>query len=113
MPGTAGLGDPGNSVVVGRRAAFGAPFGKIGSLRRGAEILVTTAQGQSVYRVSQVATTTLYPGSEVPAPSVGRGAGTPLPVSARARRRPESLRLAALSRWTFFSGALLTIASPL
>lgn len=82
VPGTAGLGDPGNSVVVARRAAFGGPFAKLGSLRHGAEILVTTAQGQSVYRVSQVVTTTLYPGTEVPAPSVGIGAGgLTLPVS--------------------------------
>jgi sortase A len=54
VPGTAGLGQPGNSVVVGRRSAFGGPFGSIGSLHKGDPIVVTTTQGQSVYTVSSV-----------------------------------------------------------
>jgi sortase A len=54
VPGTAGLGQPGNSVVVGRRAAFGGPFSSIGDLRKGKPILVTTNQGQSVYRITSV-----------------------------------------------------------
>jgi sortase A len=54
VPGTAGPGQPGNSVVVARRATFGAPFGKIGQLHEGDMILVTTTQGQSVYKVSTV-----------------------------------------------------------
>lgn len=54
VPGTAGLGQPGNSGVVARRTGFGAPFGDLASLGRGDEILVTTTQGQSVYEVRTV-----------------------------------------------------------
>ena len=54
VPGTAGLGQPGNSGVVARRTGFGAPFGELASLTRGDEIVVTTVQGQSVYKVASV-----------------------------------------------------------
>ncbi len=54
VSGTAGPGQPGNSVVVGRRAMFGSPFALVDQLQRGDEILVTTVQGQSVYRVDTV-----------------------------------------------------------
>ncbi len=54
VPGTAGLGQPGNSVVVARRNSYGAPFARLGSLRRGDEIVVTTTQGRSVYAVTSV-----------------------------------------------------------
>ncbi|HMG39946.1 MAG TPA: class E sortase [Acidimicrobiales bacterium] len=54
VPGTAGLGQPGNSGVVARRTAFGAPFGDLASLRRGDEIVVSTPQGQSLYEVRTV-----------------------------------------------------------
>jgi sortase A len=52
VSGTAGLGQPGNSAVVGRRTTFGGPFSGVGGLRYGNRILVTTNQGQSVYRVT-------------------------------------------------------------
>jgi sortase A len=54
VPGTAGLGQPGNSVVVGRRSGFGGSFGSIGDLKKDAKIVVTTTQGQSVYEVTKV-----------------------------------------------------------
>jgi sortase A len=54
VPGTAGLGQPGNSVVVGRRSGWGGPFDGLGSLRAGDEIVTTTVQGQSVYVVRTV-----------------------------------------------------------
>ncbi len=54
VPGTAGLGQPGNAAVVGRRAGFGGPFGSLGSLHVGDAIVVTTTQGQTLYKVSQV-----------------------------------------------------------
>jgi sortase A len=75
VPGTASLGQPGNAVVVARRAAFGGPFARLGSLKRGEEILVTTTQGQSVYRVRDVASTTLYSGRAAPA-TTGAGGVT-------------------------------------
>lgn len=59
VPGTAGLGQPGNSVVVGRRGTFGAPFADLSGIRSGARILVTTTQGQSVYQVDSVERKTL------------------------------------------------------
>jgi sortase A len=59
VPGTSGLGQPGNSVVVGRHQLFGGTFGKLSQLRPHDKMLVTTTQGQSVYEVSSVATITL------------------------------------------------------
>jgi sortase A len=52
VPGTAGLGQPGNSVVVARRTAFGGSLGRLDALQKGNKILVTTTQGQSVYVVT-------------------------------------------------------------
>ena len=51
LPGQAGL-----SVLVGRRAAFGAPFRHLDQLRTGDRILVTTGQGQFTYVVDLVRT---------------------------------------------------------
>jgi sortase A len=44
-------GGAGNSVILGRAAAFGGPFGRIHTLRRGARITVTTQVGVSNFRV--------------------------------------------------------------
>jgi sortase A len=54
VPGTAGLGQPGNSVVVARREAFGGAFSHLDRLHPGDDIVVTTTQGQSVYVVREV-----------------------------------------------------------
>jgi sortase A len=59
VPGTAGLGQPGNSVVVARRNGFGGAFAQLGDLRRGQRMLVTTTQGQSVYKVASVSNRTI------------------------------------------------------
>ncbi len=45
-------GQPGVAVLQGRSHLYGAPFGRIGSLRRGSAIEVTTGQGRFVYRVT-------------------------------------------------------------
>jgi LPXTG-site transpeptidase (sortase) family protein len=47
-------GQAGASVIYGRQSAYGAPFARIASLRTGAEISVTTGQGESRYRVTDV-----------------------------------------------------------
>jgi sortase A len=47
MPGQAGV-----SEIFGRRATFGAPFARLGSLRPGDFIVTITGQGRSVYRVA-------------------------------------------------------------
>ncbi len=52
VPGTAGLGQPGHAAVVGRRSAYGGAFSHLDRLRPGDRLLVTTVQGQSVYRVT-------------------------------------------------------------
>jgi sortase A len=44
-------GQTGASVVMGRAAAYGGPFGGLDRLRPGDEIDVLTGQGKSVYRV--------------------------------------------------------------
>jgi sortase A len=63
VPGTAGLGQPGNSAVVGRRAGFGAPFANLDQLRRGDQIVVATTEGRSLYLVRTIRTVTMTSGS--------------------------------------------------
>ncbi|MEO7557100.1 MAG: class E sortase [Acidimicrobiales bacterium] len=57
VPGTAGPGQPGNSVVVGRAKAFGGPFGRLHDLHVDDEILLSSTQGQSVYAITEVRST--------------------------------------------------------
>jgi sortase A len=59
VPGTAGLGQPGNAAVVGRNAAYGAPFGRLDQLKPGDRVLTATIEGQSIYVVRHVARATL------------------------------------------------------
>ncbi|HEY6474378.1 MAG TPA: sortase [Acidimicrobiales bacterium] len=59
VPGTSGLGQPGNAAIVGRHAAFGAVFGRLGQLKPGDKVLTATTEGQSVYVVRRVATVTI------------------------------------------------------
>jgi LPXTG-site transpeptidase (sortase) family protein len=47
-------GQRGNVVIMGRRAAYGAPFGQLSRLRAGDEISATTGQGRAVYVVTRV-----------------------------------------------------------
>jgi sortase A len=49
--GSSGLGQQGNAVLVGRRAAYGAPFMSINALKDGDKILLTTLQGRQEYVV--------------------------------------------------------------
>ena len=54
MPTTALPGQPGNAVIAGRRATFGAPFGSIGSLKTGQSIVVVDGFGTYHYKVTRV-----------------------------------------------------------
>ena len=82
VPGTAGLGQPGNAAVVGRRDALGGPFSGLSSLRAGDPIVVTTTEGQSLYVVRQVRTVRLTGASPPAAPAVsGTGAAAAPAVS--------------------------------
>lgn len=47
-------GQAGASVVMGRQAAYGGPFGRVASLERGDRISATTGQGTSEYVVTAV-----------------------------------------------------------
>jgi len=58
--GTSLPGQPGNAVIAGRRTLYRGPFRRIGSLHEGDTIVVTTGEGKSTYKVSEVAT--LSPG---------------------------------------------------
>jgi sortase A len=71
VPGTAGLGQPGNSAVVARRSTFGAQFAHLSSLRKGDPIVVTTIEGQSVYRVVQERTVSVNDSAAPPSSSGG------------------------------------------
>jgi sortase A len=75
VPGTAGLGQPGNSVVVGRRNGYGGPFADLSTLRKGDRILVTTTQGQSVYSVASVGNRTIVSTSD------SSSSASPLPTT--------------------------------
>lgn len=44
-------GQAGTSVVFGRQAGYGGPFGHLDQLRRGTVFSVTTGQGKSLYRI--------------------------------------------------------------
>lgn len=44
-------GQSGTSILIGRQATYGGPFGQINRLSLGDEITVTTGQGQNVFRV--------------------------------------------------------------
>ncbi|MGO4255237.1 sortase domain-containing protein [Marmoricola sp. RAF53] len=47
-------GQPGTSVIMGRQATYGGPFGGIKDLEVGAEIAVTTGQGSRLFKVTGI-----------------------------------------------------------
>ncbi len=63
-------GQVGASVITGRRATYGGPFGSIDRLRAGDEIMVTTGQGKHSFKVLDVRRA----GDPVP-PALARGQG--------------------------------------
>jgi LPXTG-site transpeptidase (sortase) family protein len=70
-------GQPGTSVILGRRAMFGGPFKHLARLKPGTVIHVTTGQGKSDYRVIGVR----RPGDPLP-PAVQSGKGRLVLVTA-------------------------------
>jgi sortase A len=93
-PGTAGVGQPGNSVVVGRRSMFGGPFHDLAGLRRGDRIVATTTQGRSLYvvrQVRQVEVTSPDPDAAGPVEAAAEGSGTTRPRVLRAKMTTEAL----------------------
>lgn len=63
-------GQPGTSVLMGRRAAYGGPFRDLDLLLPGDRIIVTTGQGEHEYRVLGPR----YPGEPAP-PALAQGKG--------------------------------------
>src|SRR5262245_87879 len=47
-------GQPGTSVIFGRQAAYGGPFGQIATLHLGDQIRVVTGQGKEVFEVDGI-----------------------------------------------------------
>lgn len=76
VPGTAGPGQPGHSVIVGRRRALGGSFAGLARLRRDDLIVVSTTQGVSVYAVEKVRHVTVRGERDDPATA---GANAPSP----------------------------------
>ena len=72
VPGTAGLGQPGNAAVVGRNAGYGGVFGRLSQLKPGDRVLTATTEGQSVYVVRRVRAVTMGSAASSPgaAPTV-------------------------------------------
>jgi sortase A len=64
VPGTAAPGQPGNSAVVCRRAMFGGPCERLDQLQGEDMILVSTVQGQVVYKVESVEQVKVVPSPE-------------------------------------------------
>jgi sortase A len=59
VPGTAGLGQPGNATIVGRNAGYGGVFGRLSQLERGDKVLTATTEGQAIYVVRGVTAVTI------------------------------------------------------
>lgn len=91
LPGTAGIGQPGNAVLSGRALTFGRSFGRLGELRPGDQLVATTTQGQSLYVVQSVR-------SDVPVTDVAADATT-----------EDRLTLVTSSSWLPWSGGKGTV----
>jgi sortase A len=66
VPGTAGLGQPGNAAVVGRNAAYGGVFKRLNQLKPGDRVLTATTEGQSIYVVRRVTAVTMGSAASTP-----------------------------------------------
>jgi sortase A len=71
-------GEAGTSIIFGRSVTFGAPFGRITSMRPGDAISVTSGLGVYTYRVEDVR----YPGAPLPKPLPAGGSRITLVTSA-------------------------------
>ena len=84
VPATPLPGEFGNSVVLGRRVSYGAPFASLAALHAGDEIQVTTGQGAFAYKVKDVQS---LPESD-PSITAGRGQSELTLVTAGPLRSP-------------------------
>jgi sortase A len=89
--GTAGPGQPGNSVVLGRSHLYAAPFASLADMALGDRILVSTVQGQSVYAVRYVGRHEITDAATSSASAAATGAEpttTPTPTTGDATPAP-------------------------
>jgi sortase A len=99
LPGQAGI-----SIVYGRAATFGAPFGQVTALRLGDRITVITGQGKFTYRVDRVRRT----GDPVPFPPQA-GAGRLTLVTAEGEGRLSEI---SADETVYVDATLLDKAQP-
>ncbi|HKE74374.1 MAG TPA: class E sortase [Acidimicrobiales bacterium] len=91
VPGTAGPGQPGNAGIVARRSAFGGSFGHLRDLERGDRILITTTQGQTVYRVRVVRQLDVHAGTgRVASTTTSEAPTTTAPAKAKAKVKAKT-----------------------
>lgn len=91
VPGTAGPGQPGNSVIVGRSTLFGAPFADLATVRDDDLIAITTTQGQAVYRVVETGTVQLTSEKGAASPAAVTTGGDYEPILADGRISIDAL----------------------
>ena len=58
-------GQAGESIIIGRRTTYGAPFFALDTLTPGLEIKVTTIEGTSTYKIIDPATTEVLPANRL------------------------------------------------
>lgn len=80
-------GQVGTSVILGRRGAYGGPFGDLGDLRKGDAIKVTTGQGEFSFTVIG----TRRDGDPQPAPLARNGARLTLVTAAGTPFMPDGV----------------------
>lgn len=102
VPGTAGLGQPGNSAVVGRRAGYGGPFAHLGDLRAGDRILTATTEGRSAYVVrtvrTEIVTTPVTPATVLQSSGTPTSGSTTTIAPTKASRLPATGSSSATGR---------------
>lgn len=84
-------GQPGTSIIYGRQATYGGPFGALAEVRIGAEIAVVTGQGSQLFKVVGVR----RPGDTLTAPDPTRGRLTLVTGSGRSYLASDALRVDA------------------
>jgi LPXTG-site transpeptidase (sortase) family protein len=80
-------GQVGTSVILGRRAAYGGPFGSLDGLRAGDEVVVTTGQGRHTFTVLGVRRV----GSPLPPPLLAGQGRLTLTTADGAKYRPTDV----------------------
>lgn len=84
-------GQPGTSIIYGRQATYGGPFGALADIKVGAEISVVTGQGPQLFKVVGLR----RPGDTLEAPDPAAGRLTLITGSGREYLASDALRVDA------------------